>query len=346
MLQWHDNNSVKYLLNLGNFNKVACFDIDHTIIKPKNNRKFPRGKDDWVFYYDNIIVEKLKELSKEYNIIFFTNQSKLKEEVVEKIEDILNLLKLNISVFISYKKDNFRKPCLGMWNLLQDNLDDINLSESFYCGDAAGRDKDFSDSDNAFAYNIGVKFYVPEQYFLKQEVIIPDKSNFDYDKYLTKKKITLKKGKEKELILMVGLPGCGKSYLSKQLGYEIINQDLLKTKKKCLKETEKLMKLGKSLIIDNTNYNIDKRKEYIKLAKEYEYFIRCIIIDNPIEYCQHMNLFRSNYYKKKQIPIVVYRTINKYYQKPKKDEGIDKIEIITNKLKLNKDELKYYMYWY
>ena len=61
MLQWNDNNSVKYLLNFGNFNKVACFDIDHTIIKPKNNRKFPRGKDDWVFYYDNIIVEKLKD---------------------------------------------------------------------------------------------------------------------------------------------------------------------------------------------------------------------------------------------------------------------------------------------
>ena len=353
MLQWNDNDSVKYLLNLGNFNKVACFDIDHTIIKPKNNRKFPRDKDDWEFYYNEITINKLNELSKDYNIIFFTNQSKLKNEFIEKIQDILNLLKLNISVFISYQKDNYRKPCLGMWNLLKDNLEDINLLESFYCGDAAGRPeikkirkKDFSDSDIAFAYNIGIKFYVPEQFFLKQEVIIPDKSNFDYNKYLTNKEIKLKASTKKEMIIMIGFPGCGKSYLSKQIGYEIINQDNLKNKKKCLKETEKLMKLDKSLIIDNTNYNVDKRKDYILLAKKYNYFIRSIVIDNSIEFCQHMNSFRSNYHKKKQIPIVVYRTINKYYEKPTKDEGIDKIEIITNKLKLNKDELKFYMYWY
>ena len=78
------NVKVKYLLNLSNSNKFACFDIDHTIIKPKNNRKFPKNANDWLFYYDKITIDKLTKLSKKYNIIFFTNQSKLKEEFIEK----------------------------------------------------------------------------------------------------------------------------------------------------------------------------------------------------------------------------------------------------------------------
>lgn len=49
------------------------------------------------------------------------------------------------------------------------------MSESFYCGDAAGRPancepnkkkKDFSCSDRLFAMNLNLKFYTPEEYFL------------------------------------------------------------------------------------------------------------------------------------------------------------------------------------
>jgi bifunctional polynucleotide phosphatase/kinase len=49
----------------------------------------------------------------------------------------------------------------------------IELSESLYCGDAAGRPqgwapkkkKDFSCSDRLFAMNIGIKFFTPEEHF-------------------------------------------------------------------------------------------------------------------------------------------------------------------------------------
>ena len=54
-----------------------------------------------------------------------------------------------------------------MWNYLQDKLSKgraktLDLKNSFYCGDAAGRPKtatakaDFSDSDIKFAHNLGV----------------------------------------------------------------------------------------------------------------------------------------------------------------------------------------------
>lgn len=49
---------------------------------------------------------------------------------------------------------------------------EIDLAESMYVGDAAGRPaegkkkKDFSCSDRLFALNIGVKFLTPEEHFL------------------------------------------------------------------------------------------------------------------------------------------------------------------------------------
>lgn len=48
----------------------------------------------------------------------------------------------------------------------------IDLGESMYIGDAAGRPaegkkkKDFSFSDRLFALNVGLKFYTPEEHFL------------------------------------------------------------------------------------------------------------------------------------------------------------------------------------
>lgn len=52
------------------------------------------------------------------------------------------------------------------------------MSESFYCGDAAGRvanwapgkKKDHSMADKLLAENIGLTFYTPEQYFLGHSI--------------------------------------------------------------------------------------------------------------------------------------------------------------------------------
>lgn len=62
---------------------------------------------------------------------------------------------VEIQAIIATADDEFRKPGTKMWEFfLQNNGDvEVDMAQSFYCGDAAGRKasegrkKDFTDSD-------------------------------------------------------------------------------------------------------------------------------------------------------------------------------------------------------
>jgi len=73
----------------------------------------------------------------------------------------------------------YRKPDTGLWKLLLDDIlnlkqDRIDMKESFYCGDAAGRKKkpfnDHSSDDLIFSINLRLKFYTPEMFFLNKPI--------------------------------------------------------------------------------------------------------------------------------------------------------------------------------
>ena len=70
------------------------------------------------------------------------------------------------------RKDAYRKPNTGAWQALKDDWNDgmdIDISASFYVGDAAGRRTDHSDSDKAFAQALGLPFFNETQFFLSNE---------------------------------------------------------------------------------------------------------------------------------------------------------------------------------
>lgn len=329
-MNWIQNDELVYSLNLTN-NKVAGFDIDWTIIKPKSGYKFPRGSDDWCFLFNNI-KSILIELSKDYSIVFFSNQSRFKDELIHKFNNIQKELNIPITFLISIDRTIYRKPMIGMWDFLLENKNNINLKDSFYCGDAAGRKKDFACSDLYFATNNKLKFYTPEEYFLgkQKDYVI---KNHNFNKYLTTKyKIPKFKNNNKNIVILVGYPGSGKSYFSNILKYSIISQDILKTHQKCLKETEKYMILENNIVIDNTNYQIKNRRDYQKLGKKYGYYIILIQFTNSIDFCKHMDYYRvSNNEKKKLISNVVYNKITKYMDDINENEG-DEIIHLEHKL--------------
>jgi bifunctional polynucleotide phosphatase/kinase len=87
-------------------------------------------------------------------------------------------LKIPMLFLAATKSDQFRKPAVGAWEYLKNKVFkgcSIDMKNSFYCGDAAGRPKtatapkDFSDSDIKFAFNAGLAFKTPEEFFLDQK---------------------------------------------------------------------------------------------------------------------------------------------------------------------------------
>ena len=71
---------------------------------------------------------------------------------------------LPIVVVASIGRDDSRKPNIGMWKWIEKKNGGVKVSleDSFYCGDAAGRPGDYSDTDRKFARNVGVRFETPE----------------------------------------------------------------------------------------------------------------------------------------------------------------------------------------
>ena len=148
--------------------KIAGFDLDNTIITTKSGKKFPKDQMDWKWLNTNV-KNKLITLSKEYVIAIFTNQlgislgKQSKSELIDKFSNIYKELDVPIIFLVSDRKDFYRKPGVGMWQVLE--KEGIIKEGSFYVGDAAGRETDFSNSDKEFALNIGIDFYTPEDFF-------------------------------------------------------------------------------------------------------------------------------------------------------------------------------------
>lgn len=174
--------------------KVAAFDLDGTIINTKSGNTFARGSDDWKFFNENV-VQKVKNLvDEDYTIVIFTNQggvsigqpdSKSYVNFTTKVNNVISELTREIEnfkpfVYASPKRPlgkkiraspeelhlSMRKPQIGMWKQFKINIENIDMENSFYVGDAAGREHDFLDSDKKFAENIPLTFKTPEEFFL------------------------------------------------------------------------------------------------------------------------------------------------------------------------------------
>lgn len=144
----------------------------------------------------NLAVKpRLRELHKDgFQVVIFTNQAGVEKgktnlfDVQGKIVDISVELGFPILGCIAAATNHWRKPHTTMWEFVEQKLNQgvkVDRTQSFYCGDAAGRPKgwkpgapkDFSCGDRQFASNCRVQFHTPEEFFLRE----PAHPTFSWD---------------------------------------------------------------------------------------------------------------------------------------------------------------------
>lgn len=313
--------------------KVAAFDFDDTLIATKSGNRFARGADDWRWWHASVPGKLKQLDAEGYTLVVLSNQGgislrsdsktpkgdmKSLNNFKGKVTAVLNALDLPMTVYAATGADGFRKPRGGMWQqLLKDHslsdAGDIVHNDCLFVGDAAGREgdkekgvkKDHSCSDRDFAANVDIPFHTPEEFFLG-EAVKPFERAFDPRNYLVvglasaseaTTGVVFTKKHEVELVLFCGSPGAGKStffwHSMQPLGYERVNQDTLKTRDKCMKAAREAIENGESVVVDNTNADIETRAAWIGLAKKLNVPVRLVHFTAPAKLCEHNDTVRA-----------------------------------------------------
>jgi len=294
---------------------MAGFDYDWTMVNPKNNKQFPANVNDWQWLNSSVPDTIKKYYNDGFMIVIFTNQSK--EWKHEQIKTVCEKLEIPIYIMVATKKEEY-KPNKNLFIKFLENikLDKIDMTKSFFCGDAFGRKTDFSDSDKVFAENIGIKSYLPEEIF-KISLAIGN----DFNPNIL--------ASEPEIIIMVGFPGSGKSTFAGKIcnhnnNYIHVEGDVYKTAAKMIKKAKEYIGTNKSIIFDATNSSKKKREEYITFGQQNNYKIKCIHITTPMNISFERNKTRS---EDEQVPKIAYSVYNKHFEKPDENEGFSLINV-------------------
>lgn len=362
--------------------KIAIFDFDSTLITTKSGLKFPRDADDWKWWHASVPA-RLNELHGEgFAIVIVSNQGavslksdsktakadmKSLSNFKTKVAKVLGVLDLPVSVYAAMEKDLFRKPRKGMWDqLLKDyslEVQDVDPERSVFVGDAAGRaedktrgrKKDHSSSDRDFASNIGIPFQTPEEFFLKEDAT-PFTRTFEPSTYLDTEVdsqtdatpiLFTKRNDGHDLILFCGSPGAGKSTFFwrhlQPLGYERVNQDLLKTRDNCMKVVKQVLESaegkGKGVVVDNTNADIETRAAWVKLARSLGVEVRMVHFTAGVKVCEHNDTVRALTGEEVSEPNGVFLSCPEW--KPKSSEHGDSCfddEALTGQTRQNNPE--------
>jgi bifunctional polynucleotide phosphatase/kinase len=346
------------------------FDLDYTLIKTKSGKKFPVNKTDWELLYPTI-PEKLNSLTNSI-VGIVSNQKGLntKEKIsdwVEKCIGICDKLKSINFIFGSITDDRYRKPMCGSVEIFKNtfvNIDWVKLhskNKIYYIGDAFGRKNDFSDTDVKYAENCGFKFKTPEIFFgikgsdKSGNITYPQINYFDkleqYTLFEQLEKII--KSHKKVIIITIGFPASGKSFLRKELikkfpQFAYSNNDDINNKVQSRMLVKKISTNYDFIIDDNTNLVSSEREN--KLKQFDSYYKIGVWFDYDLEVCWHLNWMRMYWFGGKLLPKVTYYTLRKKFssESSESSESIDagfdqfiKITKVFGEFNLD-DKIKYY----
>ncbi|PPQ66882.1 hypothetical protein CVT26_009822 [Gymnopilus dilepis] len=359
--------------------KVAFLDLDGTVIQSDFASKTPKGQKPTWAWWRSFVPDRLKELyDSGYAIVLITNQA-IKPAALTTWKEKIPLIGQALSqvpfrILAATQKDQYRKPMPGMWyeieRIFKEEGVEIDKSNSFFVGDAAGRQYpkskgDFSSTDRKWALNVGLPFFTPEEYFLKlprhENISMP---GFHVSSLPNLPHITptsspiIPSPKKQETVLFVGYPCLGKSTFFRRYfepeGYVHINQDTLKTREKCVKALRENLEAGKSCVIDNTNRNVATRKPYIDLCKAHNVPIRCFLFTGSAELAWHNNLYRAfnmppsaaaKEPTRALLPYLAFTSFREGYEEPQMSEGYSEIKKVNWVFEGTEEERQRWSMW-
>uniref|UniRef100_A0A6C0LZY6 Polynucleotide kinase n=1 Tax=viral metagenome TaxID=1070528 RepID=A0A6C0LZY6_9ZZZZ len=341
-MAWHIGDDViTYNLKLHNdASKVAAFDVDGTLIvgdpfarewKPRHNA--------------NDAIERL--LSGGYEIVIFSNAGGVEsgkitaKYVIDKMTEVIHHYKLEkrCSALFATTKSMFRKPLTGMWRL---GCEHVGKTDSFFVGDAGGRRRDFSCADRDFAYNVGIRYFTPEEFFDNAAISVVECKHIDPEDYYpaTSEEAAdicafhsrTHEATSKEIVLMVGFQASGKSTFVRRAfpNYTVVSRDRDKsTLSKDMTKTKKSIANGVNVVVDNTNLDLKTRETYYELGLKLGVNVRVFYMDVPFDLCmKFLRYFRMETNTGPYIPDVAMYTARKRFVIPSIDEGCSSIEIV------------------
>lgn len=98
------------------------------------------------------------------------------------------------------------------------------------------------------------------------------------------------KGPEKQVLILVGLPGSGKSTFAKKLeaaGWIRVCQDDLGSRNACKNRMEDALRKGRKVVVDRCNFNVNQRKTWIELAQQHKIVnISALVFNIDPEVCK------------------------------------------------------------
>lgn len=185
--------------------KILGVDFDHTLVRPKNNRKLPTSWDDYEIIPNALENVKVLVNNFHYIPVIFTNQlgastgksaydiNGFADRCIKFMAEFKSVVGVEPFIYIAHYDDKYRKPLPFMWNFA---IDDMNIyfdqnkiylssvfydvdktnnifDKSFYCGDmyggyeigSSGRQILTKSSDLLFAKNNNINFAVAELLF-------------------------------------------------------------------------------------------------------------------------------------------------------------------------------------
>jgi len=296
----------------GNVNiKIALFDMDGTLIVPKNGRNpatlhLDTDPKNYIYLEEPDKLWKKFDMLKKagYVIAIVTNQSKYRQQfgaLELKIRHVLRDFKTNLGwkpyMFINIGPD-FLKPSPMSFNLLlmlnglevkdlkmnknQNTLkiEKVNLPQCFMVGDAVGKEDPYlpyryASFDKNYAKSISQEFRNVSKHLGKNS---PDFCKFiRASDFFPHHKVEPRV--HRELVITVGQPGSGKSTTSALLqkaGYDVCISDFIKDKDLLIDCVKKSLESKNRVVIDALNFSKEQRSRYTKIARAMKVPIRIL----------------------------------------------------------------------